>query len=596
MNDVLAVDLDTMDDKVVALRPEAPVAKRLPIDSVGQVSHDPNIPSASNDNIKKGFLTKLFNQLTVDNLKKVSRQTLDGFKQQFTADNIKKQFTMQAGINVAIGAGVSIGVKAGCVTALGTVSFPATAGIIVSAVAAGALSASAKIVYNHLRAKYKGEETEKLWTMKNLKAVGVQSLFGGLGGSVAYALSDQITGALNYVAKSLAPYVAPVGAVFTTLWDTLGSSTPAPVATPIDVDQALALSLPAKPDMPVIPALESALPHIEVPSTEVSMTEFAKMPVLLLPDAPELPKFAMLEDALGTPEIYEPAKIEIAPLKNLEAVVPPMDLLFEPRGVEILPLAKLEDVVAPPVAENTSVILPTPSPLERAAEILKGQKNVSPYIQQRLTVALDGDVAEDIRAQAKKDLAIALREKDSILAGDLITEAANEGNTGAKVDRAWAKYHGQLGFAADREAGLAEMRAIADKSAAARKFVNAWTGQTPAAMQPSVVQQASVPKNAPAVIRPALAATQAFTAPATPQTVIQSPQPAVASRIAPTPAPVIPSAVPKAVPSVKGMDCILNMFDKGGPSLVCTGEGPSPFANGQEVLIPRAGLIFASPR
>lgn len=593
-----------MSAQVIPLSPLDQQPATGPVDPAEQqAAHNDNIVNPPNNGpIKKGFLTKLF-----------SRQTLEG---------VKKQFTLQAVGTAALGAGVSFGTKALCVSALGCVSFPPAGIIIVSAVAAGVLSAGIKIVAGHLYTKYYlGEEVEAPSAKKVLKAMAVQSLFGAAG-STAYVFSDQILGALSSIAKPFMPDMPDltrvvsgastyIGGLFTKLKDMFEPSAPAPVsaqtsgpvaAAPLhnltEFPSAAADPLHVLTEFPseqvadfdasvairdlTPPTFDNAIPEADAPSPVVAANEFmAKMPILPLPDDLSLPHIPTLEDALGAPEIHELAKVEILPLKSLEAAVPAPDVLFEPRPVEI-PLAKLEDIAPPSAPEDMPEVVITPSTMDRLEALMQQQKNVSPQVKASLIAARNGD------AQAIGNFGYWLFNSrgglplDQKLAVELFQMSADKGNLLSKVNYAYALKYG-FGVEANPESALALVQSIADKSSAAKEFANVWTSQTPVATQPPVVQQASVPKNvAPVALRPSPAI------PAAPVT------PAATQAFTPSVTPVVPSVAPSAAIAPK-MQCEIILNNKGG-GMICTGEGTPPFKVGQRIEVPALGLLSASPR
>lgn len=118
----------------------------------------------------------------------------------------------------------------------------------------------------------------------------------------------------------------------------------------------------------------------------------------------------------------------------------------------------------------------TPAP-ERVADVI-AQNNVTPEVKEAL--ARSASTNAHVAAQGTKDLAYyAFNAKDGMpkdptLALELFKQAAEAGNTQAKVDLLYMQYHGLSGVPANPEAALAAMQEI--KSPRAAWFVEKWGG------------------------------------------------------------------------------------------------------------------------
>lgn len=138
-----------------------------------------------------------------------------------------------------------------------------------------------------------------------------------------------------------------------------------------------------------------------------------------------------------------------------------------PAAEAVAPDAPQTDVVA---ADVDCV-----DPVAKAAVIMAAETDLTPCAEESLKMAQAGN------AQGVKDLAAFFLNgtdglpKDPALGVELLKGAAEAGNVQAQVDLAYLQYHGLHGVEGGKDAALAAMQDI--KSAAAREFVSAWTGQ-----------------------------------------------------------------------------------------------------------------------
>ncbi len=359
----------------------------------------------------KGFFTGMFNKAA-----KLSLTNIFNYK--------------SIGIGLVAGASVSFAVKTTMLSLFAAADVTSFGAVSASAAVAGiATGVTRKLIDRHY-AKKRGEEVGAFWTWKNAGTMLLQGTAGAAFGGVFALYGDQIWGT---AAKLLAPVLqplAPIGGFFakllapvTGLFGSVSAPAPAPAPTapvaafvpPVALEDVVMApaELPQPsfevPELP--PTLETALPVMDAPP-EVSMSEFA---------AKAAPEINVADVA---------AKMDI-PLPE-DMPVPEFDV---PAAAQIQPT--LEDAVPAPAAPDASVILATPSALERAVDLIKGQKNVSPYIQQRLAAALEGN------AQAIKDIGHALYNAQGLpankqLAIDLFRDAADQGNMQGKIAYAYA--------------------------------------------------------------------------------------------------------------------------------------------------------------
>ncbi len=139
--------------------------------------------------------------------------------------------------------------------------------------------------------------------------------------------------------------------------------------------------------------------------------------------------------------------------------------------------APAAETVAPdaPQADGVAVDVDCVDPVAKAAVIMAAETDLTPCAEQSLKMAQAGN------AQGVKDLAAFFLNgtdglpKDPMLGVELLKGAAEAGNVQAQVDLAYLQYHGLHGVEGGKDAALAAMQEI--KSAAAREFVSAWTGQ-----------------------------------------------------------------------------------------------------------------------
>ncbi|AEP08811.1 SEL1-like repeat protein [Micavibrio aeruginosavorus] len=139
--------------------------------------------------------------------------------------------------------------------------------------------------------------------------------------------------------------------------------------------------------------------------------------------------------------------------------------------------APAAETVAPdaPQADGVAADVDCVDPVAKAAVIMAAETDLTPCAEQSLKMAQAGN------AQGVKDLAAFFLNgtdglpKDPALGVELLKGAAEAGNVQAQVDLAYLQYHGLHGVEGGKDAALAAMQEI--KSAAAREFVSAWTGQ-----------------------------------------------------------------------------------------------------------------------
>lgn len=167
-----------------------------------------------------------------------------------------------------------------------------------------------------------------------------------------------------------------------------------------------------------------------------------------------------------------------------DVVAPTVDTPVVESPVAEAPVAEAPVVEAPaaetvapdaPQADGVAVDVDCVDPVAKAAVIMAAETDLTPCAEQSLKMAQAGN------AQGVKDLAAFFLNgtdglpKDPTLGVELLKGAAEAGNVQAQVDLAYLQYHGLHGVEGGKDAALAAMQEI--KSAAAREFVSAWTGQ-----------------------------------------------------------------------------------------------------------------------
>ena len=167
-----------------------------------------------------------------------------------------------------------------------------------------------------------------------------------------------------------------------------------------------------------------------------------------------------------------------------DVVAPTVDTPVVETPVAEAPVAEAPVVEAPaaetvapdaPQADGVAVDVDCVDPVAKAAVIMAAETDLTPCAEQSLKMAQAGN------AQSVKDLAAFFLNgtdglpKDPTLGVELLKGAAEAGNVQAQVDLAYLQYHGLHGVEGGKDAALAAMQEI--KSAAAREFVSAWTGQ-----------------------------------------------------------------------------------------------------------------------
>lgn len=167
-----------------------------------------------------------------------------------------------------------------------------------------------------------------------------------------------------------------------------------------------------------------------------------------------------------------------------DVVAPTVDTPVVETPVAEAPVAEAPVVEAPaaetvapdaPQADGVAADVDCVDPVAKAAVIMAAETDLTPCAEQSLKMAQAGN------AQGVKDLAAFFLNgtdglpKDPMLGVELLKGAAEAGNVQAQVDLAYLQYHGLHGVEGGKDAALAAMQEI--KSAAAREFVSAWTGQ-----------------------------------------------------------------------------------------------------------------------
>lgn len=167
-----------------------------------------------------------------------------------------------------------------------------------------------------------------------------------------------------------------------------------------------------------------------------------------------------------------------------DTVAPTVDTPVVETPVAEAPVAEAPVVEAPaaetvapdaPQADGVAADVDCVDPVAKAAVIMAAETDLTPCAEQSLKMAQAGN------AQGVKDLAAFFLNgtdglpKDPMLGVELLKGAAEAGNVQAQVDLAYLQYHGLHGVEGGKDAALAAMQEI--KSAAAREFVSAWTGQ-----------------------------------------------------------------------------------------------------------------------
>lgn len=139
--------------------------------------------------------------------------------------------------------------------------------------------------------------------------------------------------------------------------------------------------------------------------------------------------------------------------------------------------APAEAAAPAPVAEAIPVAAPCPTPMQSFAALIDGHT-----VSDRVTDALARAESTNARvaAQGVKDLAFFANNgfdgvpKDGGVALDLFRQAAEAGNTQAKIDLLYMQYHGLNGIDANPDAARAAMNDI--NTARAAMFVENWGG------------------------------------------------------------------------------------------------------------------------
>jgi len=390
------------------------IADSLPVENGGQNQSissitDINVPE---DHKKKGFFK-------------------GKLKDIFTSQ-AKNLFTKQGLTSFTAGGATAMLVKSAALAFAGTTGAP----IIVSAVAAAALSGGAVAIVKYYLDRHfahkRGEEFDAFFSKNTWKKIAFQAGIGALGGSaflgVSHVFGDQISAvaakafapvapyvnqAMDAVVKTVGPALTSIGGFFTKIFSSapVPAPAPAPVAAfvpPVSVEPAVV----APVELPPLPAptLENALPQIDAPTAEVAPAEFiAKMPELSLPADAALPEF----------DAPAPEAVTSNAIDNT--------------------LPSLEDAVPKPVVEPAQVILATPSALERANDMLKGQK-LSSYLQERLIEANKGNLQamKDVGHELYNNRALKNLPGSNELAKDLFRLSGEGGNMQGKTAYAYA--------------------------------------------------------------------------------------------------------------------------------------------------------------
>ncbi|WP_435641135.1 sel1 repeat family protein [Micavibrio aeruginosavorus] len=423
---------------------------------------------------------------------------------------------LSAAFHMASGMALSVAVKCMVGATLAGAGGPVVA-VATTAVAIGLLSTTASYLWQRMQAAPEDKASVKF----SMKTFAMRTAFAGLGGAIGMMFGDSLCAAAEKICDG-AKEMLGFGAVAPVVDVPVVADVPAvdvPVAVEPDcVDQVAKAALVMAQETDLTPCADEALRLAQAGSAQATkdlglffLSGYEGVPVDtamavdLLKQAATAGNEQAIQD-LAYLEFHGKAGFVANPGEALKAmmtvdtatarefvaqwtamgvevpadvVAPVVDTPVVETPVAEAPVAAAHvvEAVAPeaPQADVATAEVDCVDPVAKAAVIMAAEHDLTPCAEQSLKMAQAGN------AQGVKDLAAFFLNgtdglpKDPALGVELLKGAAEAGNVQAQVDLAYLQYHGLHGVEGGKDAALAAMQEI--KSAAAREFVSAWTGQ-----------------------------------------------------------------------------------------------------------------------